>query len=508
VGVALLALTFIAITAWWLAVDQTPPDGDASRHLHVAFDLRDQFRAGHELFWFRFEPDSGAIYPPVLFVVGGISTLVGGLSADTAILGMNLVFVPLLALGCYGIGRVAFDRPTGLLAAIFAFATPVVIGQFHIFMFDIPLSALVAVTTWLLLASDHFGDRRLSLLAGAAAGVGMLMKQPFVVFIAPVAAVMVLRGGYRNWRNVLLFAAAAALIAAPWYLEHLEGLRRVTREATAQGGGTDINPYGTEFGRWEFNNYYWYGWTLLNVHYWLPLTLFYLAGLGYAAVSWLRTRRPALAPELIVGSLAGYVGVAMVFGFQDARYSVPALAFVAVLGVGWIRRTPTALRIGATAALVAVLVINSLAVDREAFGTAEIPLWETDSSWLYPRLVVADKRGYSSGKPDRSARVVDVLRAAQRDGIRSFSLDLAPQTVNELGAAGLSVSGRETGVALVPGEAAVVQRRSGMFLSRQPVPPGGPKPCTRFDDGTGLYVFRGATVTYDPRTARNLYCPL
>jgi hypothetical protein len=119
-----------------------------------------------------------------------------------------------------------------------------------------------------------------------------------------------------------------------------------------------------------------------------------------------------------------------------------------------------------------------------------------------------DKQGYSSGKPDRAGRVVDVLKAARRDGIRYFAFDRGPQTVNKLGASGLSVLGRGAGVAAVPGEAGVVQKRNGMTLSRQPVPPGGPEPCTSFGDGTGLYVFRGATLTYNPRDARNLYCPL
>jgi hypothetical protein len=505
---AALILGFIAVTVWWLGADQTPPDGDAGRHVNTAFSFKDQIAAGYFGYPFRFQAATGAIYPPLVYLVGALPLFLTGLNVDIAILGLNLVFVPMLALSCYGIGRRVYgNRWSGVLAAVFALATPVVIGQFHLFMLDIPLAALVAATTWALLAGDHFANRRLSLLAGVLVGLGLLAKQPFVVFVAPVAAVLVLRGGYRNWFNVGLFALVAAVIAVPWYLKHLPGLTRVTQEATTQGAG--INPYGTSFQRWTPENYAWYWWTLADVHYFVPLTIFFAVGLVSAVVGWFRRRMPRYAPELVVGVLAGYVGVALVFGFQDARYSMPAVVFVAVLGGGWIATTRRAIRIPAVSLLLAVLVVNTLNVSAGTFGDADLRFAkQAKGSWLDPALTLISEKGYTGGPANESGRTLDILKAARKDGVEGFSFDSTPPTVSLLSPNGLFAFGRQADVAMVLPGSAVLSKPTGMFLSVRAVARGYPAPCTRFSDGSGLYIFRGGVGTADPiKDRRHLYCP-
>ncbi len=506
-GVALLCLTFIAITVWWLIADQRAPDGDATRHLGMVFDYREHLLDGRELHWFRFEPEGGAIYPPLVHLVGMLGTI-GGLSVDGPVLAINLVMVPALAAGCYGVARVAFDRRAGLLAAVFALATPVVIGQLHLFMVDLPLAAMVAVSAWALLASDRFSDRRLAALAGVLVGLGMLTKQSFALMVGPLIAVILVRGGLRNWRNVLIFGVSAAVVALPWYVQHFDGLTRIANEATAQGDAH--NPWGTEHKRFSLDNFAWYGWTLVNIHYFLPLTVLYLVGLVHAAVRWFRTRTPALAPELIVGSLSGYLTVALLFGFQDARYSIPSLVFVAALGVGWIGSASPRIRLGATVALAVVFVANTIAVNTGAFGRLDLHLPGGDPISVAGehKLVLLADHGYTARKPLAQGRPVDILEAAKRDGVRVFGLDFQPLTIERFDPGGLSLIGRATGVLLVPGEDPRPHGRRRIWFSRRVVPPEGPAPCTRFDDGTGLYVFRGDLRTTDPRRARNLYCPL
>ena len=71
-------------------------------------------------------------------------------------LAQNLVFVPLLALACYRVGRMVAGPRAGLLAVVFALGTPLIAEQFHVFMLDAPQATLVAVAVWLILASDRF----------------------------------------------------------------------------------------------------------------------------------------------------------------------------------------------------------------------------------------------------------------------------------------------------------------------------------------------------------------
>jgi len=505
-----LTLVFLAITIWWLVVDQAPPDGDASRHLNVVYQFHDQFKAGHELFWFRYQPSAGAVYPPLVFLVGALPTFLSGLSVDTPVLALNLVFVPLLALGCYGVARLAFNRAAGLLAVVFALATPVVIGQFHLFLLDLPLTAMVAAAALAVLACDRFADRRMTVAAAVLVGLGMLTKQSFVVFLGPVIAVVLVRGGLRNWRNVLIFGVVAGVIALPWYVEHFHALSRVAAEATAQSGGADSNPYGTEYPRGSLRNFAWQGWALVNIHYFVPLALLYLIGLGGAVARWVRTRRPGYLPELIVGGLGGYVGVALVFGYQDARYSIPALVFLAVIAAGSIVTARRPLRIAGTALLLVVLVVNTVAVNTPALRPSEVrfPGAGEHGNTIEDRLVLLDDRGYTGTRPQRSPRTVDLLEAAKRQGTPAFAADFTPQTSNRLNSAGLFIYARLVGLPLVPASDPIIRTRKGIYLARRSIPPHGPEPCQRFDDGTGLYVFRGVPRPSPPKRSDRLTCPL
>jgi len=337
-----------------------------------------------------------------------------------------------------------------------------------------------------------------------------MTKQSFFLFVAPLGLLVFARGGYRNWRNVFLLCGVALLIAGPWYLEHLDGLTRVANEATTQGAG--INPYGPEYTRFSLGNYAWYAWTAINTHLFLPLALLFAAGLGYLVVGWVRTRRPALAPELVVGSVGGYLAVALLWGFQDPRYPLPALVFVAAVGAGWIVRVRRPLAIAATVVLFGAVFANTLNVNTGDLGLVQIRFpgaGDPGREFVERRLVVVAEVGYSSAQPKRAGRTLDILKAAKRDGVGAFAYDTSPMTVEKLGAGGLFVFSREAGLPVVPGDDPLVRGGpQGMWLARRPVPAGGPQPCTRFEDGSGLYVFRGAPGPLDPTRQRNLYCPL
>jgi hypothetical protein len=509
-AVAGLTVAFLAITIWGLAVDQATPDGDASRHLNLAFDFHDQWMAGHQLYWFRYEPSAGAVYPPLVFLVGALTTFLGGLSVDTPILALNVVFLPLLTLGCYGVGRVAFNRTAGLLAVVFALATPVVIGQFHLFLLDLPLTGMVAATAWAVLAGDRFADRRMAIVAGVLAGLGMLTKQSFVVFVSPLIILVLLRGGLRNWRNALIFGVSAGIIALPWYIEHFHALTRVATEATAQSAGADTNPYGPEYPRGSFRSFAWQGWALTNIHYFLPLTVLYLAGLVSAVVRWAGTRRPGYLPELIIGSLGGYVGVSLIFGFQDGRYSIPSLVFVAALAAGAIATVTRPLRIAGATLLVALLVVNTLAINTPALGLVQLRLPGANDTgeFIENRLVVLDERGYTGSRPQRAPRTFDLLEAAKQRGTPAFAADFSAQTNSRLNTAGMFLFARVSGLPIVAGDDPVMRTGRGIFLARRTIPPRGPRPCQRFEDGTGLYVFRGVPTEPQPTRRSRLTCPL
>ena len=77
------------------------PYGDAAEHLLTAFAFHEDLRTGN---WLR-PFTRTAVYAPLTPFVGGLSVFVGGRSVSTPIVAQNLLYVPALALGCFGTAR-------------------------------------------------------------------------------------------------------------------------------------------------------------------------------------------------------------------------------------------------------------------------------------------------------------------------------------------------------------------------------------------------------------------
>ena len=97
-------IVFVAITVWWLTQDNRVQDWDNGLHTIDAFMARDQLAAGHLSAPFT----EFNTYPPLGHLVGALGVLIGGFTPASVILASNLVFVPLLAVGCFGVGRLVY----------------------------------------------------------------------------------------------------------------------------------------------------------------------------------------------------------------------------------------------------------------------------------------------------------------------------------------------------------------------------------------------------------------
>src|SRR5271155_306135 len=216
-GAIAVTTVFIGLTCWWLTQDRSIPVYDAGGHLATAIRYHQMIQSGNLL-----EPFENALeYPPLAFLVGAFAMFIGGVNVSSPIIAENIVFASLLALGCYQTGRLLFGARAGLLAVIFVLGSPLLIAQFHVFMLDAPETALVAVSMWLILASEDFSRGRMAGLAGLAVGCGLLIKAQFPFFVAGIVLAALTRGGWRHWRGLVAFAAVPLVLAAPWYIDHL-----------------------------------------------------------------------------------------------------------------------------------------------------------------------------------------------------------------------------------------------------------------------------------------------
>jgi len=425
---ALAGLCFVAITYWWLRVDGRGPDNDAARHLSYAWDYFQDMEDGRPFSWFT-AFDKGFAYPPLVHLVGALSLLPGSkVDIETAIFGMNLVFVPMLVAGAYGLGSIAGDRRTGLLAVLVALGTPMVMSMFHSFMTDGALTATVALTAWLVLRSNRFESWRWSAAAGVAAGLGLMTKAPFVFFVAGLVLVVLARGGWRQWRNVLVFAAAAALIAAPWYVEHFDEITSHTRTVASFDSVTPQRADSPYPERWTLKNYTWYAWNGLNNQVYLPLMLLFLVGLGHSTrrlvKGWrargVRAGPPPsdITPELLGGLAVAYLGISYV-GLDDPRYTLPGVVYFAVLATGWLAHVSRrAFTVGAVAVAAIVAVHTGMVSLGLGPKVDRLTLFETDTdSQIRRGKVTLLGQGYIAGPPDKEVDLPSLFSRARAQGV-------------------------------------------------------------------------------------------
>jgi dolichyl-phosphate-mannose-protein mannosyltransferase len=497
IAVAVGVIAFVAVSVWWVLTDGWVPNGDAGRHLLITSNYYNAIENGDLSYPLNTPPViDNEFYPPFIHLVGVLGSFVGGFSIVTGVVTLNVVFVPLLALGCYGIGSYVFDRWAGALAAVWVLGTPILISQFHVYMLDAPVTALVAMSVWLLLLSERFSRTGIAALAGVAVGCGIMAKATFPLFVLGLIAVMLIRGGWRNWRGALAFLGVAMLISQPWLMLHEDMLR--DRADRALDMPENPNPLADG----AFGNFGAYFWVTLTTQLLAPLFIFFAIGLGHSVWSAIRRRAPDGVLELLGGLAVGVVAVASMDWF-NIRYDTPLLPYAAVLAVGWVtmlRNVPVRIAIGG--ALVAVSILNSVMIN-SGFGsrvTVGMPFSDRYAT------VISDT-GYVENQPRPDIHVDDLLKDAHAEG--ATRVIFQPETLNN---GGFNLNGLATmaRMADLGTPAAWLTNELGpndIYMTREPLSPTKDA-CVAVNDGTwGLFLYRGPIAPGSAPAADEAWCP-
>lgn len=479
-GSIMLATLFIVASCWWLSQDESIPVDDAGNHLSFAVSAYKALNAGHLLQAFTLV---GLPYPPLTHIVGAVGIFVGGVGVTPPIIALNLVFVPLLALGCYQVGRLAFGPLAGLLAVAFALGSPLIIEQFHEVMLDAPEAAIVALTLWAVLATERFSNLKVSVIAGIAVGLGMLSKQTFVYYITGIVLVTAVRGGWRAWRGVAVFAVVALVIALPWYLYELPNLSLVG--SVAFGPSTEA-PQGIAPPRLSMVNLEWYFWSILNWQLYLPLFAFSVAG-GIWTTFGLARRRPVsdFAPELVLGAFISWLAVTMTYN-HDPRYTIPMVVFLAVLGVGWVSRLPRHMRVAVATLLVLVALANSLGVAFGVGNNIKLGTYTSPDLQLPGVVRLFTTEGYSIGAPTRNGSILRLLRALHRAGVREVRWNSVEETELDYSWPGMVALAQIAGLTVASESVDPLRAKRDYAFFRRGSPRLG-TPCIVLSDETGVW---------------------
>ena len=104
----------------------------------------------------------------------------------------------------------------------------------------------------------------------------MLTKETSVLFFVGALGTVVIRGGWRNWRGILLFCVALAIMAAPWYVYQWPHIK-----AEYTGIGQLYVSSVQSPPRFSLHSIDWYFWNLVNEQIGLPLTIAFVIGTGH-----------------------------------------------------------------------------------------------------------------------------------------------------------------------------------------------------------------------------------
>lgn len=487
---ALGVLTFIGVTAWWLTQDDRVQDWDNGYHTMLSFTVHDELAGGHLTTPFT----EFNTYPPLAHLVGALGVFVGGKSPSAVILALNLVFVPLLAAGCYGVGRLVYGRQAGLLAGLTGLAVPMFVSQMHVAMVDPAEAAMVAVSAWAILASQRFRRAGVAVLAGVLVGLALLTKQTSILFLAGLFVAVVGRGGWRNWRGLLAFVIVAAVVSVPWYAYHAHALSELVngQEGTGAAPSAETAPKLLSVASLS-----WYLWNAINRQLLTPIVLFMTVGVVATIRGSLRNFTPEnLGPELLAGGFVSWLAATLIT-HKDPRYTLPALVYVAVLSTGWIPvMTSKRLRILSTAVLGVVLAADFVGTST-GLGHAvriRLPGATAYSEVLARQLTLYSPEGYVRGGPEHDADVLALMRGLKRAGVRTITFDAGSTNVDYFTQYGLEVRAIQAGLTPTsvydPGG---LGPRDAFMLRRVPVP-GDPPPCQRLNDGSGIYIALGSAA--------------
>jgi 4-amino-4-deoxy-L-arabinose transferase-like glycosyltransferase len=224
----LLIAAQVAVNWTWLSTNWVLLGWDRPRHLIESLVYNDLLEYVSLRSLFEAWVHSG-YYPPLfhLAIVGFYKLF--GVSMDAAA-SVNMVFLVVLLVAAYGVGCRIGGKGVGLLAAFFASTSPMVFAMSRYTYIEFALTAMVALSIWLLLLSEGFSNRWYSLLFGLSAGLGLLTKWTFALFVFPALLVVFLRAGVlsqarsrlrslrldRRWMGVA--AAAGAILTLIWYV--------------------------------------------------------------------------------------------------------------------------------------------------------------------------------------------------------------------------------------------------------------------------------------------------
>ena len=217
---SIFTLAGLMLNVHWIVQDSTPTAYDDSWYLENAFRLYHRLTKDGLFSYLQAYLTTFRVKAPLIAVLPLPFFAMLGPSLDAALL-INCVFLIVINVYLFRLGRRLFSPATGLLAVVVFQTMPITIGMSRAFMTEYGLVAFVVAFLYYLVESHHFRDRTAAIKLGVVAGLGLLMKINFLIVAGPLLAVIIARRRQEGLSGASwplgLAAGMAGLIAGPWY---------------------------------------------------------------------------------------------------------------------------------------------------------------------------------------------------------------------------------------------------------------------------------------------------
>jgi hypothetical protein len=318
----------------WLALDERQVNWDPGYHLKNSLAAWEVITSPTTDMLQRLSKATHNVEPPLIYVLTAVPYALLGFSADTATY-INIVFLCILIVATYGIGKNLYDQSTGLVAACLVSCYPLVAGYVRIYYLDIGLATVVTVSILLLLKTRHFTNRRASLLFGLTLAAGLLMKKAFIIYmftpmLLVIAQTLFARqstsegNGTGKLRlqqliNLAMALALGSLFSAGWYVGRMQSI--LSQAGKVEDAATRIG-YG--WSRWTH-----YPGFLDDVLCTFSVLLLII---GVAVGLLCRDRRLCIPLTWFVGGIILHSLITL----GHARYLLPLVPSAALLSAWWL----------------------------------------------------------------------------------------------------------------------------------------------------------------------------
>jgi 4-amino-4-deoxy-L-arabinose transferase-like glycosyltransferase/lysophospholipase L1-like esterase len=237
-------IVFYAVTNWqWLTENVTSTGWDKPRHLARSL-YYNQLLSQPSIQSVFTVVVGDPVRTPLFPASATIMYQLFGRDPDVAAM-VNILYLAVGLAATYGIGRRWHGRALGLIAVALLAVFPMYYSMSRYFYLEFALAAMVALAVYLLLTTDGFKRRGVSLAFGLSLGLTLLTKRTSAVFlVGPVLAVILIFGllpllwkqlrrivtlrDHKSWLRYLRNAVLALLIglvpAGIWYLPNRQAV--------------------------------------------------------------------------------------------------------------------------------------------------------------------------------------------------------------------------------------------------------------------------------------------